>query len=200
MHSSAMTVALAPRRPRRITHELRYPTDALLVVAGLPGAGKSTLIRRLFPPDGSDPRTLDPETIRARWQRLLRTRRGYRLYRPLVHLEHYLRFALAMRRPGPLVLHDTATRGWARRALARLAAIHGRPAHLLFLDVDPAEAVRGEHARGRRVRRATMARHAAAWARLRARLRRPGGGATGYATTTVLDRRAAAGLTAIVFG
>ncbi len=178
---------------------LCYPANALLIVAGLPGAGKSTLIRRVLA-RRADVTTLDPETIRDRWQRALGTTRGYRLYRPLVHLEHYLRLLLALYRPGPLVLHETATRGWARRALALLAARSGRPAHLLFLDVSPEEAERAQRARGRRVRPRTMRRHAHAWARLRPRVRSPGATATGYASTTLLDRSAAARVDELRFG
>jgi len=178
---------------------LRYPANALLVVAGLPGAGKSTLIRRILA-RRVDVTTLDPETIRRRWQRALTTTRGYRLYRPLVHLEHYVRLLLALRAPGALVVHDTATRGWVRRALAWLAARAGRPAHLLFLDVAPQEAERAQRARGRRVPPRAMRRHARAWAAIRPRVQRPGATAAGYASTTVLDRSAAARLDAVRFG
>ena len=47
---------------------LRLPPAALLVVAGVPGAGKTTLLSRV---DASESLVLDPEPIRARYQRLL---------------------------------------------------------------------------------------------------------------------------------
>jgi hypothetical protein len=79
----------------------------------------------------------------------------------------------------------------------------GRPvrcaAYLLFLDVDRAAAEQGQRARGRRVRPRSMARHARRWGELRAHLCRRGGSVAGYATTRVLDRRAAAALRRVTF-
>ena len=71
---------------------LRLPAAALLVVAGVPGAGKTTLLSRLDAPGSL---VLDPEPIRARWQRLLAPL-PYRLWRPLVHAGHGLRVLLAL--------------------------------------------------------------------------------------------------------
>ena len=53
---------------------LRLPAAALLVVAGVPGAGKTTLLSRLDAPGSL---ILDPEPIRARWQRLLAPLRAH---------------------------------------------------------------------------------------------------------------------------
>ncbi|HSK35194.1 MAG TPA: hypothetical protein VLA80_00500, partial [Actinomycetota bacterium] len=47
---------------------LRLPPAALLVVAGVPGAGKTTRLSRIDAPGSL---VLDPEPIRARYQRLL---------------------------------------------------------------------------------------------------------------------------------
>ena len=71
---------------------LRLPPAALLVVAGVPGAGKTTLLSRVDAPGSL---VLDPEPIRARFQRLLGPL-PYRLWRPLVHAEHGLRVLLAL--------------------------------------------------------------------------------------------------------
>ena len=103
---------------------LRLPPAALLVVAGVPGAGKTTLLSRIDAPGSL---VLDPEPIRFRYQRLL-GRTPYRLWRPLVHAEHFLRVVLALPGPWGLIVHDTGTRGWRRRLLAGLATAAAAPA------------------------------------------------------------------------
>ena len=143
---------------------LRLPSAALLVVAGVPGAGKTTLLARL---DTSGSLVLDPEPIRARYQHLL-GRTPYRLWRPLVHAEHFLRVLLALPGSSGLIVHDTGTRGWRRRLLAGLAARFGRTAHLLFLDVPAKVALEGQRRRRRSLRRSAFATHWQHWRELRA--------------------------------
>jgi hypothetical protein len=110
---------------------LRLPPAAVLVVAGVPGAGKTTLLSRV---DAAQSQVLDPEPIRARYARRL-SRLPYRLWRPLVHAEHYLRVLLALPGRAGLIVHETGTRAWRRRLLAAAARRFGRTAHLLLLDV-----------------------------------------------------------------
>jgi hypothetical protein len=187
---------------------LRLPPAALLVVAGVPGAGKTTLLSRVDAPGSL---VLDPEPIRFRYQRLL-GRVPYRLWRPLVHAEHFLRVLLALPGPAGLVVHDTGTRDWRRRLLAGLAGRCGRTAHLLFLDVPAKVALEGQHRRRRALRRSAFATHWQRWRELRAALPDAGepvaaGGpgpdaptaatdpsglhAEGWRSVRVLDRRAA---------
>jgi GTPase SAR1 family protein len=191
-----MVVAMGAGEPGGVLH---LPARALLVVGGLPGAGKSTLLRRLFPGDTPGVTVLDPEHVQAAVAGLLGTRRGYRLYRPLVHLWHGAAVVLALRVPGAIVVHSTATRGWDRRLLAWAA--RGRTAHLLFLQVEPGTALAGQRARGRRLTAAGMRRHVRREARLRAELAAgtlPG--REGFATVTVVDRAGADALEAVTFG
>jgi hypothetical protein len=110
---------------------LRLPPAALLVVAGVPGAGKTTLLSRVEAPGSL---VLDPEPLRDRFARVLAPV-PYRLWRPLVHAEHFLRVLLALPGRRGLIVHDTGTRGWRRRLLAGLARRLGRTGHLLLLDV-----------------------------------------------------------------
>jgi predicted kinase len=139
-----------------------------VIVGGVPGAGKSTLLHRLRV---TSPRGVfsvrDPEDIRTRWERLLGGRRGYRYWRPLVYLEHYVRLLLALPGRKTIVLHDTATRGWARRVLSILARLSRRPALLLWLNVSLAESLDGQRIRGRKVPERTLRRHWRRWSRLR---------------------------------
>jgi hypothetical protein len=148
---------------------LRLPPAALLVVAGVPGAGKTTLLSRV---DASESLVLDPEPIRARYQRLL-GRAPYRWWRPLVHAEHFLRVLLALPSPSGLIVHDTGTRGWRRRLLARLAASFDRPGHLLFLDVPARVALEGQQRRRRALHRSAFASHWHSWRELRTALATP---------------------------
>jgi hypothetical protein len=159
------------------------------VVGGVPGAGKSTLLHRLRV---TSPRGVfsvrDPEDIRTRWERLLGGRRGYRIWRPLVYLEHYLRLLWALPGRKTIVLHDTATRGWARRLLAVIARLSRRPAILLWLNVSLAESLDGQRIRGRKVPARTVQRHWRRWSRLR---QLTDEGEPGYRAVHVITRETA---------
>ena len=175
---------------------LDYPAGAVLVLAGIPGAGKSTLLRRLFP-DAPPPLVLDPEPIAGRYRRVLGPRVPYRLYRPLVYAEHYARLRRALARPGDLVVHETGTRPWMRRWIARRARRAGRPAYLLLLHARLDEAWEGQRSRGRQVRPASMRRHWRGWTRLAAEPGLPR--EEGYRSFVALDRAEAGRVRAIRF-
>jgi hypothetical protein len=170
---------------------LSLPRAALLVVAGVPGAGKTTLLSRIDAPGSL---VLDPEPIRARYQRLL-GRLPYRLWRPLVHAEHGLRVVLALPGPSGLIVHDTGTRGWRRRLLVGLARRCHRSGHLLLLDVSAEAALEGQRRRRRTLRGPAFASHWRNWRRLRAGLFAPddpsGLRAEGWASVRLLDRSSA---------
>jgi hypothetical protein len=92
----------------------------------------------------------------------------------------------------PVVIHSRGTHPAARRAIAALAALRGRPAHLVMLHAERDEAEAGQRARGRTVGAAEMDRQLASWRRLMAR--RPA--REGWASVTVLDRTQAASVQA----
>jgi predicted kinase len=165
---------------------LRLPRAALLVVGGVPGAGKTTLLSRIDAPGSL---VLDPEPIRDRFQRQL-GRVPYRLWRPLVHAEHYLRVLVALPSPSGLIVHDTGTSGWRRRLLVGLARRCGRTSHLLLLDVTAEAALEGQR-RHRTLRRSSFATHWRNWHQLRAELSTPDGPAEGWTSIRLLDRPAA---------
>jgi hypothetical protein len=170
---------------------LLLPPAAMLVVAGVPGAGKTTLLSRV---DAAGSRVLDPEPIRVRYARWL-GRVPYRLWRPLVHAEHYLRLLLALPGRAGVVVHETGTRAWRRRLLASMARRSGRTAHLLLLDVTAEAALEGQRRRRRAVRRGAFGGHWRRWQALRAALTASGGQAglagEGWASVRLLDRAAA---------
>jgi hypothetical protein len=88
-----------------------------------------------------------------------------------------------------LVVHLPATDERTRTAVARLARLTGRSAHLLWLHTEPDEARRGQFARGRVVPKASFTAHAEQAARTSAALQ-AGRVPPGWATVTVLDRAA----------
>jgi predicted kinase len=181
---------------------LHLPPAALLVVAGVPGAGKTTLLSRVETPGSL---VLDPEPIRDRLARPLGPV-PYRLWRPLVHAEHFLRVLLALPGRHGLIVHDTGTRGWRRRLLVGLARRFGRSGHLLLLDVTAEAALEGQHRRRRAMRRSAFATHWHNWRRLRDELAPgdpedsdlPSLHAEGWASVRLLDRPAADRLVRVV--
>jgi hypothetical protein len=174
----------------RVSTGMRHidlPGRTLLLVAGMPGAGKSTLLAGLPPTPGLT--VLDSETYRDALGRLLPAL-PYAWYRPLVHLWHRLAVLLAALSDEPtLVVHLPATDERTRTAVARLARLTDRSAHLLWLHTEPDEARRGQFARGRVVPKASFTAHAEQAARTSAALQ-AGRVPPGWATVTVLDRAA----------
>jgi hypothetical protein len=171
---------------------LRYPADAAVLIAGVPGAGKSTLAARLGRRDGV--RVLDTDPLREQWARALGPF-PYRLWRPALHTAHLVRIWRALGRPGPLVVAEPATRPRVRRILLRRTRRAGRTLHLLGIDAGVAEARGGQLARGRTIRPASLERHARRWARARAQARHEG-----FATVRLLTRPHAAAVAALAFG
>jgi predicted kinase len=161
----------------------------LVLVAGMPGAGKSTLLRGLAARPGL--RVLDSETYRARLGSVLRPL-PYRYYRPLVHLWHRLAALVALVSRTPTVLvHLPATDRRTRAVVAALARWTGRRAHLLWLHVDPQEALRGQQQRGRLIPSGSFAAHVELAAATSALLG-SGRPEPGWTSATVLDRATAA--------
>ncbi len=131
-------------------------STAAVVVAGLPGAGKTTLV-------ASEPRALDSDAVREAWARRL-AGVPYPLWRPLVHACHLAAVWGALKRPEGVVVVRPFTRTWLRRAVLRRARRHHAEVHLVVVDATPEQARAGQRARVRRVSERAMRRHEHRWA------------------------------------
>lgn len=117
---------------------LDFAPGDVVVVSGLPGSGKSTLIRRT-----ARQHAIDSQDTRDRWETVLPALLPYALYRPLVRAAHYAGLLRTLRAGGPVVVHDCGTQAWVRRWLAREARRRGSALHLVLLDVTPWSPDRG---------------------------------------------------------
>ncbi|MHC5904638.1 AAA family ATPase, partial [Streptomyces sp. S6] len=148
-------------RAGRSPHALLFGPRDLVVVTGLPGSGKSTLMRRAV--HGA---RIDSQDTRDRWDAKAPRFLPYAVYRPLVRLAHYAGLWRALRSGEGVVVHDCGTQSWVRAWLAREARRRGGTLHLLLLDVTPDTALRGQRERGRGVSRYAFLRHRHAASRL----------------------------------
>ncbi|MEU5159784.1 AAA family ATPase [Streptomyces sp. NPDC020875] len=177
------------RGPRGLT----FAAGDLVVVSGLPGSGKSTLIKRT-----AAAAAIDSQDTRDRWDADMPRLLPYALYRPFVRLAHYTGLRRALRSGESVVVHDCGTQTWVRRWLAREARRRGTGLHLILLDVPPAVARQGQRERGRGVSGYAFARHRRAAGRLISDAE-AGRAPTGCASVILLDRPAAGALARIGF-
>ncbi|WP_204024123.1 AAA family ATPase [Sinosporangium siamense] len=186
-------------------NELRYPAGSLVLLSGLPGAGKSTLLERLYDLTGEETqpviatggvRVIDSRQARKRWEEVLRPLPS-RLQTPFVHTTHTWRVIRAVLRGHTVVAHTRGTWPHLLYGFAWLARRAHGEMHLIMLDVEPATARAGQHARGRVIARVSFARHCRRWETLMKRAR--AGSMPPAASVTVLSRPAAAQVRAIRF-
>ncbi|GAB2800388.1 AAA family ATPase [Streptomyces daliensis] len=176
---------------------LRFAAGDLVVVSGLPGSGKSTLIRRTVALHDTVSR-IDSQDTRERWEARLPRWLPYGVYRPLVRLAHYAGLRRALASGASVVVHDCGTQGWVRGWLARDARRRGRGLHLVLLDVPPVVALEGQAERGRGVSGYAFARHRRAVGRLIAQAE-AGRVPEGCSSVVLLDREAAGALCGVAF-
>ncbi|WP_371669037.1 AAA family ATPase [Streptomyces sp. NBC_00289] len=174
-------------------HALLFGPRDLVVITGLPGSGKSTLMRRTV-----RGLRVDSQDTRDRWDSRMPRFLPYAVYRPLVRLAHYAGLRRALRTGEGVVVHDCGTQAWVRDWLARVARRRGGTLHLLLLDVPPGTALAGQRERGRGVSRYAFLRHRTAAGRLLRSAER-GDLPVGCASAVLLDRDAADVLARIGF-
>ncbi|MBL1086673.1 AAA family ATPase [Streptomyces actinomycinicus] len=180
-------------RAGRSPHALLFGAGDLVVITGLPGSGKSTLMHRAV-----TGHRIDSQDTRDRWDARVPRRLPYALYRPLVRLAHYAGLRRALRTGEGIVVHDCGTQAWVRAWLAREARRRGGTLHLLLLDVHPETARQGQRERGRGVSRYAFSRHRRATDRL-LRAVEKGELPAGCGSAVLLDRDAAGVLSRVGF-
>lgn len=147
---------------------------AVVVVAGLPGAGKTTLVLR-------EANVLDSDRVRETWRPLM-AGLPYRLWRPAAHAWHWISIWRALGRPGGVIVVRPFTHRGLRCAVLRRARRFGRPVHLVVVDATPEEARAGQRTRGRTLGPRAMRRHVRRWSAARL-------DDEGWTSVTVIPRR-----------
>lgn len=169
------------------------PPRVLVLIGGLPGAGKTRLLARLLEHAPAEVQGLDSEQVTTRLYRL-GLRLPYRLLRPVVHALHRVRVRWVLRGRRPVVvLTDPLTSARRRDSVLRSARRAGREIRLVLVDVDPAEALRGQAERRRGLGPRAMARHVRQWRTALAEAR--ASGRLSGVPATVVARPAAASVT-----
>jgi len=169
---------------------LSVPRRSFVLVAGIPGAGKSSMLARR-PIAARGAVVLDSDPIREWLRAKLPDGTPYRWYRGLVHLWHRVQIVLAVLSTlGPVVVHMPATGAFTRFALVALAMLAWRRPYLVWVHAEPAEARRGQRDRGRVLRRSCFERHARLGAAFVMRLR-AGHQPPGWHRVILVDRRQA---------
>lgn len=137
----------------------RWSGRRLVVVGGVPGAGKTAVIAAVA--SELNARALDPEQIHQWLARHLPSDTPYQWYRLWVHLGHAARVlvALTCRRDVLLLIHAPANR-WRRRRLGlSLARRYGWRTVLVIIDVSRQSALAGQKDRHRVLGEASFQRH-----------------------------------------
>jgi len=153
--------------------------SVVVLIVGIPGAGKTTLIDRAASP--SDWTVLDLDRFRRRLRPRLR-----RI--PVFYPFYVLAIIVAIARDTHVVVEARGTYAWLRRLVAACARFRGRQAVIVLLDASPEDAIAGEVARGRVAPSGVMRVNTTRWSRLLNAARSGMLATEGWSQVLVLDR------------
>lgn len=159
--------------------ERRKTEPVVVLIVGIPGAGKSVLIDRAA--DSSHWTVLDPDRFRRRLSPALRRVPGpYPLY--------VLAMVAAIARHTHVVVESRGTYAWLRRLVAACARARGREPVLVLLDAPSQDAMAGQVRRGRVAPQRVMRWHTTRWTQLLDAARSGALAAEGWNRVVLLDR------------
>jgi predicted kinase len=153
--------------------------SVVVLIVGIPGAGKTTLIDRAANP--SDWTVLDLDRLRRRLRPRLR-----RI--PVFYPLYVLAIILAIARDTHVVVEARGTYAWLRRLVTACARFRGRQAVIVLLDASPEDAIAGEVSRGRVAPSGVMRVNTTRWSRLLDAGRSGKLSTEGWSQVLVLDR------------
>jgi AAA domain len=157
----------------------RMSESVVVLITGLPGAGKTTLIDRAAqPPEWT---VVDTDRLRRRLPPVLRRV-------PVFYPLHVVVMLAAIARHRHVVVQSRGTYWWFRRLIAASAHICGRGAVLILLDAAPADAMADQVRRGRVAPAAAMDWHISHWNGMLEAAASGALGAEGWNRVIVLDR------------
>jgi len=153
--------------------------SVVVLIAGIPGAGKTTLIDRAARP--SDWTVLDLDRFRRRLRPRLR-----RI--PVFYPFYVLAIIVVIARDTHVVVEARGTYGWLRRLVTACARFRGRDAVIVLLDASSEDAIAGEVSRGRVAPSSVMRVNTTRWSRLLDAARSGKLATEGWSQVLVLDR------------
>jgi len=152
--------------PREVPNQnptaLSFPSNSLVIVAGMPGSGKSTFLEKLLP----EVPTLSIDGL----QRELRRRWKKKVTLGAAADRVPKRLSEMMEEDGPVALEITGMRRKHRRLFQHLAFKAGRPCHIIFLDTDPDVCRERQHERGHVIDEDKMSQYAGGWLEIKSKL------------------------------
>jgi len=141
--------------PESYPTALSFPADSLLIIAGMPGTGKTTFMKSFLP--GTPTLSIDglQDELRRRWKKKVSL--GTAADKTPERLREMMEV------DGPVALEITGLRWRHRHLFQRLAADAGRPCHIVFLDIDPEVCRERQHERGYVIDEDKMKLYAESW-------------------------------------
>jgi len=153
--------------------------SVVVLIVGIPGAGKTTLIDRAASP--SDWTVLDLDRFRRRLPPTLRRV-------PVFYPFYVLAIIVAIARGTHVVVEARGTYAWLRRLVTACARFRDREAVIVLLDASPEDAIAGEVSRGRVAPSGVMRVNTTRWSRLLDAARSGMLATEGWSQVLVLDR------------